>query len=267
MSLLNRPMGTSATGGRLWPRWLALAAFVIGLSVAFVNLGYWQLDRLDQRRARNQAVVAHEDSPVVEFGDVFGRPISEQDQWQRARVTGTFDADHQFLVRYRSNAGVTGYEVVTPLRTDAGRAVLVDRGFAQRPAGQDFPSVIPPPPAGTVTVVGHVRRSEQGNPEAVEPNGNQVRLINAEALGRALPYPVVDGYLGALTMTPEQTGGLVPVSPPELTEGSHLAYAVQWFMFTGIAGIGLIVLIRSDVRQRARAERKLASVPEREEAP
>lgn len=266
MSFLNRPMGTPATAGRLWPRWLALAAVVIGLCIAFVNLGHWQLDRLDQRRARNNSVVAHENSPVVDFSEVFGRPIGEADQWQRVRVTGTFDADHQFLVRYRSNAGTTGYEVVTPLRTDDGVVVLVDRGFATRPAGEDFPSVIPPPPSGAVTVIGHVRRDEQGSPGAVEPNGNQVRLINSQALGRVLPYPVVEGYLGALSIAPEQSGGLVPVEPPELTEGSHLAYAVQWFMFAGMAGIGLIVLIRSDLRARTQAERRNGLVAERKEA-
>lgn len=248
--LLTRPIGTRPRPRRPWLRWLALAAFAIGLGVTFVNLGFWQLDRLDQRRARNAAVVAHENAPVVDFATVFVRPITEADQWQRVRVTGTFDAARQFLVRYRSNAGAAGFEVVTPLRTTTGANVLIDRGFVERPANQDFPSAPPLPPTGEVTVVGHVRRDEQGTGSAVTPNGSQVRLINSRALAAVLPYPLVDGYIGLLTVTPPQEGGFVPVQPPDLTEGSHLSYALQWFMFTGLAGIGMVVLIRSDLRER-----------------
>ena len=257
--LLTRPIGTRTGPGRPWLRWLALAAFVIGLSVTFVNLGFWQLDRLDQRRARNAAVVAHENAPVVDFATVFVRPIIEADQWQRVRVTGTFDAARQFLIRYRSNGGAAGFEVVTPLRTAAGANVLVDRGFVARPANQDFPSVLPMPPTGEVTVVGHVRRAEQGTESAVTPNGNQVRLINSRALAAVLPYPLVDGYVGLLTVTPAQEGGFVPVQPPDLTEGSHLSYALQWFMFTGLAGVGMVVLIRSDLRDRQGGRRSHGS--------
>lgn len=252
MSFLSAPIGGAGRARRLWPRWLALAAVVIGLSVAFVNLGFWQLDRLEQRRERNSVVVAHENAPIADFAAVFGRPITEADQWQRVRVRGTFGT-RQFLVRYRSNAGATGYEVVTPLRTAGGQIVLVDRGFIERPAGEDFPSTLPEPPTGEVTVVGHVRRSEQGSPNAVEPIGDQVRLINSDALGRALGVPVVDGYLGLLTVEPAQAGGFVPVQPPEPTEGSHLAYALQWFMFAGLSAVGLLVLIRSDLTQRRTA--------------
>jgi cytochrome oxidase assembly protein ShyY1 len=81
----------------------------------------------------------------------------------------------------------------------------------------------------------------------------QVRLINAAALQTALPYPVPDGYLGLLTVQPAQTGNLVPVLPPELSSGPHFWYAVQWFMFTGLAVLGIVVFIRGDLRARRAA--------------
>ncbi len=238
-------------------RWLGLAVCLAALAWAFVNLGFWQLDRLDQRRERNGTVVAHENSPVVDWRQVFTRQITEPNQWQRVSATGTYDAAHQFVVRYRSNDGQTGYEIVTPLRTPDG-TILVDRGFVVRPAAQDFPKVAPPPPSGTVTLLGYVRRDEQGDAGATTPTDGQVRLINSAALGATLPYPVVNGYISLLSSEPGQSPDLLPVRPPALTEGNHFSYALQWFAFASLAAVGLFVFIRADLRDRARARERAA---------
>ncbi|MFT3861622.1 SURF1 family protein [Micropruina sp.] len=239
--------------GRLWVRWVTVGVIVACLAVAFVNLGRWQLDRLQQRRDNNGVVVAHENAPVLDWTTVFTHVLTDADQWQRVTVTGTFDVDHSFVVRYRSNADATGWEIVTPLRTAAGN-VLVSRGFAARPSNQDFPRTAPTAPAGEVTVVGYVRRNEQGGTDAITPVDGSMRLINSDAVASVVGYPLVNGYIGAVTITPVPTDALVPVDPPELTEGNHFSYALQWFAFAGIAAVGLVVLIRSDLRDRRRAQ-------------
>jgi cytochrome oxidase assembly protein ShyY1 len=238
----------------LWVRWTVLIVFVVLLGTAFVLLGRWQLARLDERRIHNEQTIANERAPVRPYTDVFTRPIVEADQWQRVEATGVFDAEHQFVVRFRSGTDpggneAKGYEVVTPLRTEAGW-VLVDRGFIAVPNTQELPSVAPAPPTGRVRVVGHVRRNEEGGDGAIKPNNGQVRLINAPALATALPYPVADGYIGAITVDPPQQGDLSVVQLPELSEGPHFWYAVQWFMFTGIGITGIVVFIRGDLRER-----------------
>jgi len=250
MKFLDSPMGTAPSGRRMWLRWLALAVFVVALAIAFVNLGFWQLARLDQRRAMNSSVTSHETSAVVDFDTVFTRTITEADQWQRVAVRGTFDADHQFLVRYRSNGQESGYEVITPLRTTSGSWVLVDRGFGVKPATSDYPSTLPAPPSGEVSIVGYVRRDEQGSADAMTPVQplNTIRLVNSSALAATLPYPVVNGFVSVVEITPAQDGGLAPVQPPDLTEGNHFSYAIQWFSFAAMAGLGLVLLIRSDLR-------------------
>lgn len=233
-------------------RWIGLAACLALMAWAFVNLGFWQLGRLDERRERNESVTTHEGAPVVAWTQVFGAPITDAASWQRVSAVGTFDAEHQFVIRYRSNAGATGYEIVTPLRTVQG-SVLVSRGFIERPRDQDFPKVAPPPPLGEVELVGYVRRSEVGDADATTPYQGQVRLINSAAIGATLPYPIVDGYISLLTLTPTQDPSFTPVAPPELNEGNHFSYALQWFAFACLAGIGLFVFIRADLRDRAKA--------------
>jgi cytochrome oxidase assembly protein ShyY1 len=244
---------------RLWLRWALLIIFVAVLGVVFVNLGEWQLDRLAQRKERNATTIINEQKPVQPYEQVFTRPVTDADQWQRVEARGTFDAQHQFVVRYRSNGDADGYEVVTPLRTATG-AVLVDRGFIPLQRGTQIPSVAPAPPTGEVTVVGHVRRDEKGRRAATTPVGNQMRLINSQAVAVTLPYPIATGYIGLLTVQPEQQGGFQPIKLPELSEGPHFWYALQWFMFTAVAAAGIVVFIRGDLRAR-REEREDATQP------
>jgi cytochrome oxidase assembly protein ShyY1 len=242
---------------RLWLRWALLIVFVAVLGVAFVTLGNWQLDRLAQRKERNATTIANEQKPIQPYEQVFTHPISDADQWQRVEARGTFDAEHQFIVRYRSNGGADGYEVVTPLRTASG-AVLVDRGFIPLDRGTRIPSVAPAPPTGDVTVVGHVRRNERGRRAATTPAGNQLRLINSDAIAATLPYGIESGYIGLLAVQPEQQGDFQPIQLPDLSEGPHFWYAVQWFMFTAIGVAGIVVFIRGDLRAR-REEREDAA--------
>lgn len=233
----------------MWLRWALLIIFVAVLGIVFVNLGEWQLDRLAQRRERNATTIANEKMPIRPYEQIFTRPIIDADQWQRVEARGTFDPDHQFVVRYRSNGEADGYEVVTPLHTATG-TVLVDRGFIPLVRGAQIPSAAPPPPTGEVTVIGHVRRNERGRQAATTPVNNQMRLINSAAIAATLPYPVSPGYIGLLTVQPEQQGGFQPIKLPELSEGPHFWYAVQWFMFTAVGVAGIVVFIRGDLRAR-----------------
>jgi len=251
---------------RLWVRWTLLIVFVAALGTAFVNLGEWQLDRLQQRQERNVSTLANEKRPVVPYEQAFDHRIVDADQWQRVEARGTFDADHQFLLRYRHNGGANGYEVVTPLRTATG-AVLVDRGFVSLDQGEEIPAVAPAPPSGPVTVVGHVRRNERGRSSASRPVNGQMRLISSDAIGATLPYPVVNGYLGLLTVDPPQTGELQRVELPEISDGPHFWYAVQWFMFTGIGLAGVVVFIRGDLRARKAEQAAEAAAPGRPQVP
>lgn len=248
---------------RLWLRWIGLVVFVAVLGTVFVNLGEWQLDRLEQRRARNATTVANEQRPIRPLAEVFTAEITDADQWQRVEAVGTFVPDQQFLVRYRSNGGDKGYEVVTPLRTSAG-VVLVDRGFVATGPGVRIPATVPPPPPGEVRVVGHVRRNEEGRRSAVTPVNGQLRLINSDAISAALGYPLLNGYIGLLEVTPPQSGDFAPIELPEINEGPHFWYALQWFGFTGVALAGIVVFIRADLRARreeqAAAARNPASV-------
>ncbi|MEL4504050.1 SURF1 family protein [Luteococcus sp. H138] len=239
---------------KLWLRWIALVVFVVLLGALFIRLGEWQMHRLDWRRGNNARIVAYQQQPVKPYREVFTHPITDNDQWQRVTATGTFDAKNQIQAMYRNQDKQAGSEVITPLRTTEGDWLLVDRGFIPREQGGKEVAVLPAPPVGTVTVTGYVRRSEHGKDVAITPQDKMVRLVNAPKIGEALNREVLDGYVGLTEITPAQSGNLKPMTTPELTEGPHLSYAIQWFCFTAIAVAGAGVLIRADLRDRKKAQ-------------
>jgi cytochrome oxidase assembly protein ShyY1 len=245
---------------RLWARWALLTAFVLAFGTACAFLGNWQLDRLHTRRERNVSTVHNEEQAVRPYTDVFTRTITDADQWQRVSATGTFDGAHQYVLRYRSTSDIDGYEVVTPLRTATG-TVLVDRGIVSVTNGDQIPTTAPAPPPGEVTVVGHVRRDEEGKRSARTPVNGSMRLIDSQSIAATLPYPVVDGYIGLLTVDPPQDAAFRPIALPEISDGPHFWYAVQWFMFAGIGLTGVVVFIRGDLRERRTGHRKTPKGP------
>ena len=243
---------------KLWVRWVALFVLVAVLGAVFVRLGEWQLHRLDQRRDRNAHVVANQAKPVRPWAEVMGGTIAEQDQWQRVSVTGTYLPEHQLEVRYRKVGDQQGSEWVLPMRTQDGRLVLVNRGFIAKDGG--VVSQPPAPASGTVTVTGFVRRSEQGKTTATVPVQGSVRLINSPTIATTLGLDLPDGYIQQISSQPAEAAALTPVGTPELGEGPHLSYAVQWFLFTLIAVAGCFFLIRADLRDRRKRRARVAQI-------
>lgn len=196
-------------------RWVGLVIAVAVLGVVFVQLGEWQLRRLDERRESNAIVVAHQGQEPRPYQEVFTDPIEDDDQWQRVVVHGTYTGD-QYQVRYRNQDGA-GIEVVAVMRTAEDDLLLIDRGFIRRQSGQPDPEVLPPVPSGEVEVIGYVRRSENGKPEATNPHDHKVRLINAEAISASLGQPLLDGYVSLIESVPTEPEELEPLPHPSWT--------------------------------------------------
>ena len=114
-------------------RWLLLLLAVVIVSVGCYKLGQWQFHRYDERHETNQQVRTNVAATPVALASVMTPTDapSEDAEWTAVTVTGTYDPQHQLLVLYRTRDGAAGVEVVVPLITSDGSAVLVDRGFYQ----------------------------------------------------------------------------------------------------------------------------------------
>ena len=237
------------------PSWVGLTLLVIVLCLTFVELGQWQLRRHDERAAANQVLESSLGRATVAVSDLLAAddPLRPADEWRLVTATGTYDSEHQLLVRNRTYEGVLGFEVVTPLVPPVGPALLVTRGWV--PSGPSATAVpdVPAAPTGQVTVSARVRPAPDGDPDAAGLPEGQVRRLGVPAIAATLPYEVLAGGYAQLVVgaagSDEGPAGPRALLVPEPSAGPHRPYAVQWFLFGLIAVGGWAVLLRATARE------------------
>jgi cytochrome oxidase assembly protein ShyY1 len=90
---------------------------------------------------------------------------------------------------------------------------------------------------------------DEGDGSTTPDASRIVRTLDVAGIASTLPYDLAPHPLQLVEQTPSQTGDLpVPVPLPELSEGPHLSYAIQWFSFAAIALAGAAILVRREKR-------------------
>jgi surfeit locus 1 family protein len=219
--------------------------FMMGLlllaAAGFARLGVWQLDRLRQRRAANLVIAAARSAPPVTLDPT----ISRTDTLGEHRVVarGRYDDEREIVLRGEVLQGVPGVRLVTPLLLDtAGPAVLVDRGFLPSPDAVTVDTRGSEEP-GRIEVRGIALPVPASGGGPIEHGGRLTwRRLDLEALRARLPYPVLPIYI---KQSPDSALPRFPrrLEPHPLDEGSHFAYAVQWFLFAGLAAAFAVLVV------------------------
>ncbi len=235
-------------------RWVLFALVVGALAYLAVLLGQWQFHRLDDRREENALVGRNLDRPPAPIDSVLraGEPVDDQDEWRRVVAHGTWDDEHTIVLKYQTRDGGAGVDVVTPLVTEDGTAVLVDRGWlATENSGGSRPET-PATTDGPVTVIGWVRVDAGGG--AAEVHDLATRAVSSTEAAKVLPYPLYGGFLDLQTESPAPDTELAAVElPDDTSEGPHFFYGLQWWFFGALALFGFGYLAY-DERKRARGD-------------
>lgn len=232
------------------PRWLALGFLVLLVLPSFILLSRWQLSRLDDRRYFNELVTTHSAAAPVAVDTVMrpGDPldaVGDAQRWLPVTATGRYDDTSTVLVRKRPLEGKNGFWVVTPLVTSSGSVLVVNRGWIAADGAASASQAVPAPPTGEVTVVGRVQPSEEA-PDVQPgdlPAGQITDLSVPLVAGDTTAYP---GYVTLVESRPAESADLRPIPLPDLSDGPHLSYAVQWVFFAGVAVVGFVFLIRRE---------------------
>lgn len=237
-------------------RWLGLLLAVIVVGVACVELGRWQFRRYHERHDDNLVIASNLTAEPAPASEVLSTdsPPNHVDEWRLVSTVGTYDVQQQLIVSYRTREGSPGVDVLVPLVTAAGPALLIDRGWIQTQGNGNQTPDVPAPPAGTVTVTGWVRANADGDGNDVTPNDGTVRAISSTAIAPSLPYPVYDGFVDLTDESPAVTPAPARVDPPDLGAGPHFFYGVQWFFFAALAFGFWCYFAWVEYRQRSRPQ-------------
>jgi surfeit locus 1 family protein len=223
-------------------RRLLLGALALLVVAGLVSLGVWQLER----RVWKLALIEQVDrrlaaAPVAAPGPDAWPHIGKGDAYARIVLHGTLWNDRATLVQAVTDLGA-GYWVMTPMTTDRGFTVLIDRGFV--PPEKKGQAAVGP--SGPVTITGLLRISEpkggflrSNDPAANRWYSRDVTAIAAKRkLGPVAPY-FVD--VDAQSEPGWPRGGRTVIAFPN----NHLQYALTWFAMAAVlAFMSLRVALR-----------------------
>lgn len=226
------------------------AILTLLLLILLLSLGFWQLDRADQKRA---LFVQLEQSNNSEELHLTADSIIDLEtlRYRKVLLSGTYDSAHQFLLDNQVFEGKAGYFIMTPLILHGSdKAVLVNRGWV--PGNVDralLPKISVP--QRDLRVSGHlnyfpgvgIKLDGAEIPSAGWPS--VVQLVNTKVLQKKLGYPLFDFQIQLDKDQPEgytREWKKTTLMPPE----KHIAYAMQWF---GLATTLVILVIWISIKK------------------
>lgn len=231
------------------PLWILSHLFAVACVVAFVALGLWQLDRHDERAARNATIEARADLPAEPITRALAGVDDVDDlRFRSVAASGTY-GERDLLVDNRSKDGLPGAWVLTPLTLEDGTTLVVNRGFQFSDGGRVEPEPAPDGPValeGTVTPWGGdgcgVRADDDGVPVGMA-------CLRRSAAEDAFGDEVLPVVVQRQVSEPPGAAVLAPVPLPELDAGPHRSYAVQWFIFATLTAVVYVLILRRVARR------------------
>lgn len=234
-----------------WIVWLLVAAL---FSVACVYLSQWQFNRRAEAVAKINLIAANYDQAPAALDSLAQlTSFDAQNEWRPAKISGHFLADKAVLVRNRPYNGQAGFLQLIPFELDGGQVLAVETGWLPTGSSQDSPDVLPLPDSSQRDIVVRLRAAEPTLGR--DAPAHQLGTINVEALVEKenLSGEVFTKVYGRATSS-YSTGDLPKLLlKPELTEGNHLSYALQWILFALMAFAALWWAIRQEMQIKRQA--------------
>lgn len=237
-----------------WKRWLVWLLLVAVFSIACFFLSQWQFSRRAEAVSKIASIEANYDQKPVPLEAVANLDSFDvKNEWRPVELTGHFISNKAVLVRNRPFNGAPGFLQVVPFELTGGEIVAVETGWLPTGRNNDAPDLIPVPSTKPVEIIARVRPSEPTmNRNA--PDG-QIATINIPTLieKERLSGNVYSAVYARLADSYNNSGTPKVLPKPELNEGNHLSYALQWILFAVMAFGALWWAIKQEVE----AKRKL----------
>ncbi len=237
--------------------WLFTLIVLAGVALC-IWAGIWQMDRRTQKQELNQLLAARWDAEPVNLNQSELPADLTELEFRRIQAAGTFDYDHQILLKNDFRDNIPGVNIITPLRLDDQRAILVARGWVS--LDQATPEALAKFVEPTnEPVVGIIKESQTlaGAPLPTEPQLEWFR-VDVEAIQQQLPYQLMPAFLAQLP-EPGRLPTQLPIRTPPpapYDEFVHVNYTIQWFTFALVFLFGYIQYVFFQERRRQRQARE-----------
>jgi len=236
-----------------------LAVLFLALLGTFVSLGFWQLDRADEKRELFGAF-AQGNTAIAETALIEGDALAER-RYERLQLSGRFLSSRQVLLDWVTHAGRVGYQVLTPfLPSGSEQWIVVNRGWiGAAPDRTELP----------VLDVAEHERTIVGQIDALPRPGLRLDVpveTRSASWPRALLFPNFDDLEAELELplvnyqlllAADQPDGFIREwQPRSITPERHQGYALQWFsLAAALVAITVAVTFRAVLRaKRSRAQ-------------
>ena len=236
----NRPL-------RTYVGWIAL---VVIFTTACIFLSKWQFDRQAEVVAANQRIAASYDAEPVALEELLlpDQAWEKELEFRSVLVSGQYIPEQSYLVRNRPYNAYPGFLQLVAFETDGGSVIWVERGWLPTGSKSDSPDTVPQVDSVHRQLTLRLRPAEP-TLDRTAPVG-QLSSIDLNAANDS--FDSQNSYLQAygrlISETPELPAGQ-KIAKPELSEGNHLSYAMQWILF-GLMAIGAVVWTLSQERRR-----------------
>ena len=242
-------------------RWILSTLLVVAGAAGLIRLGIWQLDRLAEQRAFNAHYLATSVLPMLTITSTPPDDLTRM-EYRQVEVIGTYDPNHQVVLRNQYENDQPGYFLFTPLILADGTAILIERGWIPS-IGNETPSNWHQyDQAGPITIKGILRVGQTqpeigGVPDPTLAPGqthlDEWNLVNVERIALQVPYKMPAVFVQP-NLEPARTQPPYPYQPDiVIDEGSHFEYAMEWFAFSVMLFFGYPLIF---LRKLARTEQK-----------
>ena len=240
---------------------------VIFAVLAMIFLGFWQLDRHSQKSDINERISArleYEPLGLVDIDKLKSYEITEMErdfEYRSIAVSGKYIQEDSVLIRNRTYNGVPGFWLLTPLQLSNNQIIVVNRGWLPISA-ENYIDLN----TSAFDLTGILRKAElaKGLQRADSSQGVLESLARPD-LARyedQLGYEIFPLYIQLTGQNPQQSDGFPKILElPKFSEGQHLSYAVQWFIFASIAAIGYPLVLWSYSKGKGTKKRKESDIP------
>ena len=217
---------------------------IVALGLVFLCLvaADWQYTRGIDRQARNNIIEERIARSPIELSS--RDAVLDNNEWQSITTTGRFDSTQQILLRNRYWEGKYGYEVLTLFTNASGEKFWVDRGWVKAGATATTPPEVTAVPVGDVSITGRFRLDSslpRGSFFALPATGEGlVSELNAQSQLDTEKF-----YIDLLSGSEASLTPAAPAQLPPLSDGPHMAYALQWLFFGGLIVYGRILIRRT----------------------